>query len=120
MASSPLDLENLLGRALAPIEPPEHLAVRLEGTLAEIAALAAEELDSWELTALHDPRTWMRPVAAVAVGSVAAAGVSVLRARRRGRVGVANSDAAEFASDALRAITDEVERRLRGSGPTAR
>ena len=111
----PIDVEQLLGRALAPIEPPAHLAEKLENRLADIAALAAEELDNWELRALHDPRTWMRPVAAVAVGGAAAAGVSVLRARRRGRVGVANSDAAEFASDALRAIADEVERRLRSS-----
>ena len=57
----------------------------------------------------------MRPVAAATVGSVAAVGLSVLRARRRGRVGVANSDAAEFASDAIRTIADEVERRLRNS-----
>lgn len=115
MSSQPASVEALLGRALAPVEPPAHLAERLESTLAEIAALAAEELDAWELRSLHDPRTWVRPVAAVAVGSVAAAGVSLLRARRRGRVGVANSDAAEFASDAIRTIADEVERRLRNS-----
>lgn len=115
MSGQPIDVEQLLGRAFAPIEPPEHLAARLEDRLADIAALAAEELDAWELRSLHDPRTWVRPVAAVAVGGVAAAGVSILRARRRGRVGVANSDAAEFASDAIRAIADEVERRLRNS-----
>lgn len=115
MSSHPIDVEQLLGRALAPIEPPEHLSERLETTLADIAAIAAEELDAWELRSLHDPRTWVRPVAAVAVGSVAAVGVSLLRARRRGRVGVKNSDAAEFASDAIRTIADEVERRLRNS-----
>jgi len=115
MSSPSIDVEQLLGRAFAPIEPPPHLAERLESTLADIAAIAAEELDAWELRSLHDPRTWVRPVAAVAVGSVAAAGLSLLRAKRRGRVGVANSDAAEFASDAIRTIADEVERRLRNT-----
>lgn len=115
MSPASIDVEQLLGKALAPIEPPAHLSARLENTLAEIAALAAEELEAWELRSLHDPRTWMRPVAAVAVGSVAAVGVSLLRARRRGRGGVANSDAAAFASDAIRTIADEVERRLRNA-----
>ena len=115
MNTPSFDVEQLLGRALAPIEPPAHLAERLENTLADIAAIAAEELDSWELRSLHDPRTWVRPVAAATVGSMAAVGLSVLRARRRGRGGVANSDAAEFASDAIRTIADEVERRLRNS-----
>jgi len=115
MSIRPADVEQLLGRAFAPVEPPAHLAERLESTLADIAAIAAEELDAWELRSLHDPRTWVRPVAAVAVGSVAAAGLSLLRAKRRGRVGVTNSDAAEFASDAIRTIADEVERRLRNS-----
>ena len=68
MTGPSVDVEQLLGRALAPIEPPAHLAERLENTLADIAAIAAEELEAWELRSLHDPRTWARPVAAVEIG----------------------------------------------------
>jgi hypothetical protein len=38
MSSPSIDVEQLLGRALAPIEPPPHLAERLETTLSDIAA----------------------------------------------------------------------------------
>ena len=66
------DVEALLRQALAPVEPPEHLSVRLEDTLTTITALAADELEAWELRTLHDPRTWVRPAVAVGVGTVAA------------------------------------------------
>lgn len=108
------DLEALLTRALAPVEPPEHLAVRLEDTLTTIAALAADELEAWELRSLHDPRTWVRPAVAAGVGTVAAGGLAVLQARRRrGRRGANDADPVEFAAGAIRTIADEVERRLR-------
>ena len=73
----------MLRRALAPVEPPEHLRVRMEETLNRISDLAADELDAWELTALHDPRTWVRPVAAIAIGTAAAGAAAVLQGRRR-------------------------------------
>ena len=102
------DLEALLSRALAPVDPPEHLSVRLEDTLTTITALAADELEAWELRSLHDPRTWVRP--AVAAGSLA-----VLQARRRrGRRRTGDADPVEFAAGAVRTIADEIERRLRG------
>ena len=70
-----LQLEELLSDALRPIEPPESLAGRVERTLTAITEQAAAELSSWaeelsegELDALRDPRNWVRPVAAVAVG----------------------------------------------------
>src|SRR4051794_23371756 len=74
-------LEALLSDALRPIEPPEDLASRVETTLTAITEQAAAELSSWaeefsedELEALRDPRNWVRPVAAVAVGTVAGGG----------------------------------------------
>ena len=70
------DVEALLSRALAPVEPPEHLSVRLEDTLTTITALAADELEAWELRTLHDPRTWVRPAVAVGIGTVAAGGLA--------------------------------------------
>lgn len=108
------DLETLLSRALAPVEPPEHLSARLEDTLTTITALAADELEAWELRALHDPRTWMRPAAAAAIGTVAAGGLALLQARRRrGRRRAEDADPVEFAAGALRTVAGEFERRLR-------
>ncbi len=87
-----LRLEALLRDALQPVEPPESLAMRVETTLSSITEQAAAELSSWadelsegELEALRDPRNWVRPVAAVAVGGAAAAALLVVEARRRRR-----------------------------------
>ena len=85
-------LERLLADALQPIEPPEDLASRVETTLSGIAEQAAAELASWadelsegELEALRDPRNWVRPVAAVAVGGAAAGALVLVGLRRRKR-----------------------------------
>jgi hypothetical protein len=84
------DLERLLSDALRPIEPPERLADRFEGTLAAITEQAAAELSSWaeeltdsELEALRDPRNWVRPVAAVAAGTLAGGALVIVGMRRR-------------------------------------
>src|SRR4051794_28623471 len=88
-ASGKLDLEALLTDALRPVEPPEQLSTRVETTLAAITDAAAAQLASWadelsesELQSLRDPRNWVRPVAAVAVGGVAAAGLALVVATR--------------------------------------
>ena len=78
-----VDFEQLLRRALTPVEPPEELAERLESTLVELTEAAADELESWELSAMRDPRNWVRPAAAVAVGTAAGAALVILRARQR-------------------------------------
>ncbi len=85
-----LDLEALLSDALRPIEPPERLSGRVETTLTAITEQAAANLQSWadelsdsELQSLRDPRNWVRPVGAVAVGGAAAAGLAVVVATRR-------------------------------------
>jgi hypothetical protein len=89
-----LNLERLLADALRPIDPPEDLATRMETTLSSIAQQAAAELSSWaddltegELEALKDPRNWVRPVAAVAVGGAAAGALVLIGVRRRRRPG---------------------------------
>ena len=85
--SQPFDIEARLKAALAPIEPPEELALRMEGRLGTLVELAADELETWELSALRDPRNWpraaVRPAAAVIVGAGAGAGLVLLRTRRR-------------------------------------
>ena len=102
-------LEQLLADALRPIDPPEDLASRVESTLSGIAEQAAAQLSSWadelsegELEALRDPRNWVRPVTAVAVGSAAAGALVLVGMRRRRR------------PDGLR---DNVERLLRDIRP---
>jgi hypothetical protein len=87
-----LNLERLLSDALRPVDPPADLATRMESALSSIAEQAAAELSSWadelsegELEALRDPRNWVRPVAAVAVGGAAAAALVLVEARRRRR-----------------------------------
>ncbi|HEX4467214.1 MAG TPA: hypothetical protein VH025_08495, partial [Solirubrobacteraceae bacterium] len=62
------NFEGLLREALAPVEPPEALVQRLEGTLTTITELAADELESWELSSMRDPRNWVRPAVAVVAG----------------------------------------------------
>jgi hypothetical protein len=77
------DFESTLKRALSPVDPPKELEARLEGTLGELVGMAAEELEAWELSAMRDPRNWVRPVAAAAIGSSAAVGLVLVRTRRR-------------------------------------
>jgi hypothetical protein len=86
------DVEQLLGDALRPVDPPERLSGRVEDTLAAVTQAAAEELSSWaeelsesELRALRDPRNWVRPVVALGAGGAAASALVVLELRRRGR-----------------------------------
>jgi hypothetical protein len=108
------DFEGLLRRALVPVEPPEDLAERLETTLTNLTELAAEELEAWELSAMRDPRNWVRPVAAAAIGTAAGTGLVVLRIRRqqaRHRAQAANQ--VEFAQRMVKAAEDEVRRLLR-------
>jgi hypothetical protein len=77
------DIESLLRRALSPVEPPKELEARLEGTLGSLVDMAAGELEAWEMSAMRDPRNWVRPVAAAAIGSTAAVGLALVRTQRR-------------------------------------
>jgi hypothetical protein len=79
------DTERLLSYALAPVDPPHRLGDRLERHLTMVAGAAADELADWELSAMRDPRNWVRPVAAVAVGGVAGGALVLVRARQHAR-----------------------------------
>ena len=82
---SATDFEALLRQALQPVEPPADLAQRLESTLVSLTELAHEELDTWELSAMRDPRNWVRPAAAAVIGVSAGTALVVLRVRGRHR-----------------------------------
>src|SRR4051812_7374528 len=83
------DFESRLRAALVPVEPPAELELRLEDTLGSLVEMAADELETWELSTLKDPRNWPRaalgPAAAIVVGGGAAAGLIVLRTQRKSR-----------------------------------
>jgi hypothetical protein len=83
MTEAASHFERLLREALAPVEPPDDLAERLESTLTSITEMAADELEAWELSAMRDPRNWARPAAALVAGGVAGTALVLLRARRR-------------------------------------
>jgi len=77
--SGPADVERLLERALAPVEPPADLASRLRAALAALGESAVGELEAWERAAMRAPRRWARVAVALAAGAGA-----LVRGRRRG------------------------------------
>ena len=124
MSQPTFDIEAMLRQALAPVEPPAALAVRLESTLGSLVELAADELEAWELSSMRDPRNWpraaVRPAAAVLVGSGAAVGLVVLRTRSRrhkrraqahGAFDLAERTLRDAAREALRIFDDVSPRR---------
>jgi H+/Cl- antiporter ClcA len=102
------DVEPLLRKALAPVEPPEDLAGRLTQKLQNISDLAAEELEGWEVAAMRDPRNWVRPAVAVVGGSAAGAGLLLLRLHQKHRNRGAGDlrAAGERAASGLRKLFD--------------
>jgi hypothetical protein len=111
--ASDFDLERLLRQALAPVDPSEDFAQRFETTLTSLTDLAAEELESWELGAMRDPRNWIRPVAAVAVGATAGTALVVLRVRANSKKRRASSaNPLDYAEQTLKAAADEARKLL--------
>jgi hypothetical protein len=111
--SETADFETLLRQALTPVDPPARLAERLERGLASLTELAQDELESWELASMRDPRNWVRPAAALVVGSAAGAALVVVRVRRtsrrraaasRGPVDHARRTARDLATEARRLL----------------
>jgi hypothetical protein len=85
VSTSAAQFESLLREALAPVEPPAALAQRLEHALVTLTEAAQEELESWELSTMRDPRNWVRPAAAAVVGVSAGTALVALRVRSRHR-----------------------------------
>ena len=111
MSSGAADFEALLREALTPIEPPADLAHRLELTLVNLTEMAQDELESWELSAMRDPRNWVRPAAAAVVGLSAGTALVVLRVRGRHRARRQQSaNVLELAERTLHDIAEEARR----------
>jgi hypothetical protein len=124
MSANAADFEALLRAALTPVEPPADLAQRLELTLISLTELAQEELESWELRAMRDPRNWVRPAAAAMIGAGAGTALVVLRVRGRHRARKQQSSGVlELAGRTLRDVAEEARRVLpcaaRPGGATA-
>ena len=113
MSVSAAEFESLLREALSPVEPPDDLVQRLEHTLVSLTELAQEELDSWELSAMRDPRNWVRPAAAAVVGMSAGTALVALRVRARHRTRRQQSESmTDLARRTLRDVADEARRVL--------
>jgi len=104
-------VEQLLRSALVPIEPPEALSDRLERGLSELTDVAVAELADWELSTMRDPRNWARPAAAIVVGSVAAGGLVLVRARQQHKKRQATG--LHALEKSIRGVADDIEKRLR-------
>ncbi len=113
MSSGATDFEALLREALSPVDPPADLAKRLEVTLVNLTELAQDELEAWELSAMRDPRNWVRPAAAVVVGATAGTALVVLRVRGRHRARKQQSaNILELAERTLHDFAEEARRIL--------
>jgi hypothetical protein len=107
------NVEALLQEALRPVEPPLRLTEQLESTLTVLTEAAQDELESWELAAMRDPRNWVRPV--VAAGITVTAGTALVALRVRGRQqarGKQGSTLIEYAERTLHDIAEEARRVL--------
>ncbi len=109
-----MDFERMLRQALAPVDPPDSLKTRVETTLQELTDAAVDELEGWELSAMRDPRNWVRPVVATAVGASAGTALVVLRVRQERRKRAAQSrNPLDLAERTLRAAVGEARKLAR-------
>ncbi|MGH2907141.1 MAG: hypothetical protein ACRDKI_10295 [Solirubrobacterales bacterium] len=107
------NIESVLTRAFAPVEPPPHLYEAFESKLEQVSFNAAEELSDWELVAMRDPRNWVKPAVAVVAGTAAAGTLVVLGMRHRRRDDDKGAAAVKALSSALGDVRREVERSAR-------
>jgi hypothetical protein len=105
-------VERLLRSALVPVDPPEALSDRLERGLSELTEVAVAELADWEMSAMRDPRNWARPAAAIVVGSMAAGGLVLVRARQQQKK--RHASGLHALEKSIRGVADDIEKRLRG------
>ena len=107
------NVEALLREALTPVEPPVNMTEQLESKLAMLAEAAQEELDSWELAMMRDPRNWVRPVIAAGVTVTAGSALVALRVRNRQQARRKQSSTLmEYAERTFQDIAEEARRVL--------
>ena len=108
------DFERMLRLALAPVDPPEGLRMRVESTLQEITDAAVDELEGWEIGAMRDARNWVRPVVATAAGATAGTALVILRVRaQRKKHAAASSSPLDLVARTLHAAAGEARKLAR-------
>jgi hypothetical protein len=109
-----MDIEQMLRLALTPVDPPETVKERVESTLQELTDAAVDELEGWELSAMRDPRNWVRPVVATAVGASAGTVLVIIRVRQQQRKRAAQSrNPLDLAQRTLKAAVGEARKLAR-------
>jgi hypothetical protein len=109
-----MDIEQMLRRALAPVDPPERLKARVETMLQELTDAAVDELEGWEISSMRDPRNWVRPVVATAVGASAGTALVIIRVRQERRKRAAQSrNPLDLAERTLKAAVGEARKLAR-------
>jgi hypothetical protein len=109
-----MDIEQMLRLALTPVDPPETVKERVESTLQELTDAAFDELEGWELSAMRDPRNWVRPVVATAVGASAGTVLVIIRVRQQQRKRAAQSrNPLDLAQRTLKAAVGEARKLAR-------
>lgn len=110
-----MNVEALLREALLPVEPssPDELLDGLQVRLIDWTAAAQTELESWELSAMRNPRNWLAPAAAVLVTATAGSALVALRVRQNhGRRVTASTNLRDLASRTLADVVEETKRIL--------
>ena len=108
------DFETMLRLALHPVDPPESLKTRVETTLQELTDAAVDELEAWEIGAMRDPRNWVRPLVAGAVGASAGTALVILRVRaQRKKHAAASSDPLDLIRRTAKAAAGEARKLAR-------
>jgi hypothetical protein len=103
------DVERLLHRALAPVEPPSELAARFERRLTEVTDLALDEIADFDPFEERSPRRWMRVAAAGVVAGAGAGALVLVRARQKHKKGDAGLKAL---SKGRKEVAQHVRKRL--------
>jgi hypothetical protein len=110
-----MNVEALLREAMAPVEPssPEALLDELQTRLIDWTGAAQSELESWEMSAMRNPRNWVRPAAALAVTATAGSALVALRVRQtHGHRVDESANLRDLASRTLADVVEETKRIL--------
>ena len=83
----------------------------VERGLSELTEAAADELADWELSAMRDPRNWVPTVTAIVVGSAAAGGLVLVRARQQHKK--RQTSGLKALERSMRGVASDVQKRLR-------
>lgn len=115
MSQRPNEIELLLSRVLSPVEPPERLKESVQARLEKWTDQAVDDIESWEISAMRDPRNWgkiVKPAAGAAVVATAGTALVLLRAHNQSKQ-QKSLDPFEAAEKTARLVAEEARKLLR-------